>query len=76
MRDVDVHEVYQHRLLYLLHHDDTPQTKLERCRLWLSELLQYPSLAAAVYPIFAACHVAARPRRGMVFREGTGLSPA
>jgi hypothetical protein len=23
MRDVDVHEVYQHRLLYPLHHDDT-----------------------------------------------------
>src|SRR5690348_8227242 len=51
MRDVDVHEVYQHRLLYPLHHDDTPQTKLERCRLWLSELLRAAGSPAPVTPI-------------------------
>ena len=75
MRNVNIHEIYEHRLLYLLHDADTPQAKLLHCQAWLKELPQYPSLAAAIFPCFAACQdalqalVAARPTRGMVFRD-------
>jgi hypothetical protein len=78
MRDaINIHERYHHRLLYLLHSDDTPQAKLLHCQAWLTELPQYPSLAVAIYPCFAACQdalqamIVARPRRGFVYRTRT-----
>jgi hypothetical protein len=69
-----IHEMYQYRLLYLLHSEDSPQDKLDRCRPWLNSLSQYPSLAAAIYPTFAGCCdalqaiVAARPKRPFIYR--------
>ena len=79
-----MHELYERHLRYLLHSDDLPQAKLEQCRRWLNNLSQHPSLAAAIYPTFAACRdalqavVAARPKRRGTFeyrKTGILLSP-